>query len=708
VKGRPVALAGIVDACRRLGPGFIQQAIQNANDTDQFLVSMARGWLINASPTELRGLGLALTLGYFHPKIANSILGSGDIAEGPWLQPLVGGWKRVRALWQKPLLSTLRIAPPVRDEFLSRGAQALSKLGAVEIAVPIYLQLKDYESAIQAMATAVEDMINYGQWLTLKNWLGVIPENVIKDQPWLVYAQAEIQAASGQVGQARRNFASASRLFSDKQDANGACQSLLAESALAARQGDVQTAQINALHAHLLAHSVGLSWLRAWTGWQLGCLSVSASQVDRAVRYFSSAAQLADDPLAANLIRQSKSLAQEQQALIQRRNLHQEELQQAQSSLDENTERMERQLTTPSADLPAILETHGWLATPLMLKLSTDLSPLPEDVPSTHTTVIQTLSRLLGLERSRDKGDLPPSTNGLSPLDIPLNLPLSSQSALTHTQPIAQTNRPYQASDPLANILMPAKPAEERIAVYCLGTFRLFQNSRFIENWPSRKAQLVLKYLLLQHHKPISTDVLMDTFWPESDADSARRNLHQAIYVLRQTLRGEDFTSPHVQFENDGYRINPELDLWVDYEAFETSCRTAQQMVEQGLADQAEERFRVAELLYQDHLFAEDLYEDWIQPKRQYLWQLYLYIFDWLSKHYLERTDYQEAIALCQRVLARDGSLEAAHRILIQCFSLQGQRQLAIRQYQICVYALKEELGVKPSSETVQLYQSLL
>jgi len=201
---------------------------------------------------------------------------------------------------------------------------------------------------------------------------------------------------------------------------------------------------------------------------------------------------------------------------------------------------------------------------------------------------------------------------------------------------------------------------------------------------------------------------LMDTFWPESDADSARRNLHQAIYVLRQTLRGEDFTSPHVQFENDGYRINPELDLWVDYEAFETSCRTAQQMVEQGLADQAEERFRVAELLYQDHLFAEDLYEDWIQPKRQYLWQLYLYIFDWLSKHYLERTDYQEAIALCQRVLARDGSLEAAHRILIQCFSLQGQRQLAIRQYQICVYALKEELGVKPSSETVQLYQSLL
>ena len=38
----------------------------------------------------------------------------------------------------------------------------------------------------------------------------------------------------------------------------------------------------------------------------------------------------------------------------------------------------------------------------------------------------------------------------------------------------------------------------------------------------------------------------------------------------------------------------------------------------------------------------------------------------------------------------------------------QNQRYLAIRQYQQCVEALREQLDVEPDAETVQLYERIL
>lgn len=44
----------------------------------------------------------------------------------------------------------------------------------------------------------------------------------------------------------------------------------------------------------------------------------------------------------------------------------------------------------------------------------------------------------------------------------------------------------------------------------------------------------------------------------------------------------------------------------------------------------------------------------------------------------------------------------------MRCFHSQGQRQLAIRQYEICRQALREELDVEPSVQARQLFDELL
>jgi DNA-binding SARP family transcriptional activator len=117
--------------------------------------------------------------------------------------------------------------------------------------------------------------------------------------------------------------------------------------------------------------------------------------------------------------------------------------------------------------------------------------------------------------------------------------------------------------------------------------------------------------------------------------------------------------------------------------------------------------YGVAEGLYQGDFLEEDLYEDWPKVQREHIRAAYLDIADRLSEYYIQQGEHTAAIALCQKTLVRDNCHEEAHRRLMRCYLAQGQRHLAVRQYQTCTQALREELDLTPSEETVELYQRI-
>jgi DNA-binding SARP family transcriptional activator len=80
---------------------------------------------------------------------------------------------------------------------------------------------------------------------------------------------------------------------------------------------------------------------------------------------------------------------------------------------------------------------------------------------------------------------------------------------------------------------------------------------------------------------------------------------------------------------------------------------------------------------------------------------------DQLSETALQQGELTEAIAFCQKILTQDNCHEAAHRRLMRCYLLQGQRYLAIRQYLFCAHNLKAELDVSPSAATQRLYEQI-
>ena len=236
----------------------------------------------------------------------------------------------------------------------------------------------------------------------------------------------------------------------------------------------------------------------------------------------------------------------------------------------------------------------------------------------------------------------------------------------------------------------------------------MYQDDRLITDWNGLRGKSIFKYLLAHRDSPIPKDILMDLFWPDAQPEAARRNLHQAIYSLRRTLRRASADVTHIHFEKDCYLLNPGLSIWVDSVEFEGHVQAGKRLEAADRITEAIAQYGIAESLYQGDYLEEDLYEDWPAVEREHLRRMYCDLADRLSEHYYDRGEYNAAIALGHKTLARDNCHEPAHRRLMRCYLAQGQRHLAVRQYQTCIELLKEELELGPSEETEILYQRII
>lgn len=246
--------------------------------------------------------------------------------------------------------------------------------------------------------------------------------------------------------------------------------------------------------------------------------------------------------------------------------------------------------------------------------------------------------------------------------------------------------------------------AQPSLAFYCLGPFRVFQNGALIDQWSGLKGLSVLKYLACHCDRKTSRDALMSVFWPDAAEDAARRNLHQAIYSLRKSLRERDREAQYIQAQDNCYFFNPEIEVWVDCGEFETRVANARRHEAAGRIAEATSDYGIAECLYQGRFMEEDLYADWAEPQRRYLEQTYLEVGEHLAELYLDQGALAAAVALCHRILAYEPCSENAHRQLMRCYEAQGLHYLAVRQFQLCDATLRIKSGLKPSEQTTALY----
>jgi DNA-binding SARP family transcriptional activator len=704
------ALAGMCMAYPIVGGPALKRLVESANSRVDLMARIARCWL-RAAPWTISDMWtLALRLEYLDQATVQAALGTlpeeGFSLPPGWLQPLVGGWSRLRCVWQDPLRQVLRPVDNDNRQILHRAADHLIRTGVFEHSIPLLLDLEYSQEAAQAIQQVAESMMDCGQWETLTGWLARLPEAVRRDRPWLTYVEGELAAARGQSRAARHIFANTTRAFHRLGDEAGAGQSLLNESILAAQQNDLSRAEDFAKQAQVLAKQSGLSWLQGWAAWELACLAASTGKIEDAAAYLADAESIAiPNTRFVDLIGETRELVQAVLYMDQLASAHRQAAEEADQAGREAANRLGFFLQNPAGQADALLEHYGWSKVPLSIKLPGAYAPpgisrfegAQNDLSGTGRLVklVRSLLQLSRLANAAPDSPIPPSSAPSPPSTVAL-IPNSGvqYSAEMKPPPVSQ---PISDGVPVLN-------------AYLLGKFRVTINGMVLSSWPSGRSRSLFAFLLAHHSEPEQRDQLIETFWSEFSSEAGRNNLNVAIYTLRQTLKNaSDF--PLIVLEENAYCINSKIQIWLDVDEFEQRVRAARQIelaaitAEDARASIAE--YEAAVSLYHGDFLSDSPYEDWTALDRERLRVIYLDTLDHLSLVYFNFGEYEKSISLCQRMLSHDASREDAHCRLMRSFTRQGQLNLALRQYQACVEALRSEMDVDPAPATVQLFEQI-
>jgi DNA-binding SARP family transcriptional activator len=156
----------------------------------------------------------------------------------------------------------------------------------------------------------------------------------------------------------------------------------------------------------------------------------------------------------------------------------------------------------------------------------------------------------------------------------------------------------------------------------------------------------------------------------------------------------------------DWVSFNPGSDVWVDVAVFEKAFSVAREVAGHHLNASQAQTLDQAIQLYQGDLM-EGWYQDWCLCERERLQTNYLIMLDKMMSYCEAHQKYETGLAYGLRVLRYDRAREVTHRRLMRLYYLADDRTAALRQYEHCVAALNEELGVKPSRLTVALYDQI-
>jgi DNA-binding SARP family transcriptional activator len=224
----------------------------------------------------------------------------------------------------------------------------------------------------------------------------------------------------------------------------------------------------------------------------------------------------------------------------------------------------------------------------------------------------------------------------------------------------------------------------ERVEIRLLGEFGVWIDGRAIppSAWELRRPAEIVKILALARGHRLARDQVVETLFGHLDPDAGAAALHKAASQARSVLGASDA----VVLQSREVALAPAAEVSTDLEHFEQAARRA-------LDSGKKELCASAAALYGGELLPGDRYADWADARRESVRALHLTLLRragaWANVVELEPCD------------------ERAQLSLMRLYADSGNRAAALRQFRRLREALGKELGIAPSSEAIELYESL-
>lgn len=210
----------------------------------------------------------------------------------------------------------------------------------------------------------------------------------------------------------------------------------------------------------------------------------------------------------------------------------------------------------------------------------------------------------------------------------------------------------------------------------------------------SKKNRALLAILALSPSQTMTRERLVSLLWGDRGEEQARNSLRQSLAVLRKELGSE------------GSNLIRSLDEALTLQAGAVTVDALQVVAASTSNELLTLRAAAAQChgeLLADFGIQEESFAEWLAIERSHLESAMLRLFQKLTE--------QEAgparIASAQRLVVLDPLREASQRALMQAYADAGENGLALKQFEKCQRLLRDQLGIAPAKETLDLSQRL-
>lgn len=188
------------------------------------------------------------------------------------------------------------------------------------------------------------------------------------------------------------------------------------------------------------------------------------------------------------------------------------------------------------------------------------------------------------------------------------------------------------------------EPKAEGLRIHTMGHLWMSVAGKEIneEDWKTRKERMIFLYLLVNRHRRVDRDVLMELFWPEYDRAVAANNLSTMLYNLRGVI-GND-----VIHNKKGFCWLDKSMYWCDADDISLARERMLSAIKAGNTQQALANFIELRDLYKGDFLSEFCYEDWVLQEQRRL-----------------RDEYVLAVLAAGDVLLAEGQADVLEQALI-------------------------------------------
>ncbi|MGL5692936.1 MAG: AAA family ATPase, partial [Peptostreptococcaceae bacterium] len=226
------------------------------------------------------------------------------------------------------------------------------------------------------------------------------------------------------------------------------------------------------------------------------------------------------------------------------------------------------------------------------------------------------------------------------------------------------------------------------IYVKVFDEYKTTLNGKII-TFPYNKVQALFYYLIVK--KNTSRDELSELLWPNMEENSAKKNLRNALYKLKESFKKEDI----LYFKNNStISLNPNINIETDLDKF--------------LNNKLEINAYTGEFLKGYNIKNTESFERWICDTRQHLKSIYLKRLNEKITIEINNKNYIEVEKYCKIIIKNDEFNEEAYKNLIICYKEQGMYVSAIKAYDDISDILNKELSIIPNDEIEKVFSEVL